>query len=92
LASDPWIRKFAQMWRQYHLEEPAAEQAIAEARRRWGSKGAVSVADEFIQSRLLVGELRGGRFWVRGRGSSWGAAFADADARAIRASRRRSDH
>jgi len=80
------------MWRQYHLEEPAAEEAIAEARRRWGPQGAVSVADQFLHSRLLVGELRSGRFWVRGRGSSWNAAFADADARVIQASRRRSVH
>jgi hypothetical protein len=80
------------MWREDHLEHGGVEAAIAEARRRWGSTGAVSVADLFPRSRLLVGELRGGRFWVRGRGSSWEAAFADADARAIRASRRKSAH
>jgi hypothetical protein len=80
------------MWPHYHLEEPAAEAAIAEARRRWGPEGAVSIADEFPRSRLLVGELRGGRFWVHGRGSTWQAAFADADARSIRASRRKSVH
>jgi hypothetical protein len=73
-----------------NLEDPAVEAAIAEARRRWGVTGAVSVADQFPRSRLLVGELRGGRFWIHGRGSSWPAAFADADARAVRASRRKS--
>ena len=71
-----------------HLEHLSAENAIAEARRRWGVVGAVSVADEYLRSRLLVGELRGGRFWIRGSGSSWEAAFADADARMIHASRR----
>ncbi len=80
------------MARPFHLEEPTAEAAVEEAHRRWGAKGAVSVADEFLQSRMLVGELRGGRFWVRGRGSTWQAAFADADARAIRASRRKAEH
>jgi hypothetical protein len=54
--------------------------------------GAVSVADQYLRSRLLVGELRGGRFWIRGRGSSWEAAFADADARMMRASRRMAMH
>ncbi len=78
------------MWRHSHLEQPAAEAAIAEARRRWGPNGAVSVADQYLQSRLLVGELCGGRFWVRGRGSTWQAAFADADARGVLASRRKS--
>jgi len=75
-----------------HLEDPASEAALAEARRRWGSRGAVSVDDQYPRARLLVGELRGGRFWVRGRGSTWQAAFADADARSIRASRRKSAH
>jgi len=74
------------------LESTATEAAIAEARRRWGPDGAVSVADLFERSRLLVGELRGGRFWIRGRGSTWDAAFADADARAVRASRRKKSH
>jgi hypothetical protein len=81
------------MWRQIHIEEePAAEEAIEEAHRRWGVAGAVSVADEYSRSRLLVGELHSGRFWIRGRGSSWKAAFADADARVIQASRRKSVH
>ena len=80
------------MIRPFHLEEPAAEAAVDEARRRWGPNGAVSVADEFLRSRMLVGELRGGRFWVRGRGATWQAAFADADARSIRASRRKAEH
>ena len=74
------------------LEHLSAERAIAEARGRWGPCGAVSVADEYRRSRLLVGELRGGRFWIRGRGASWEAAFADADARAVRASRRKAQH
>lgn len=79
------------MWTD-ELGQPETEAAIDEARRRWGPTGAVSVADQFRRSRLLVGELRGGRFWIRGRGSTWDAAFADADARAIRASRRKSAH
>ena len=74
------------------LSDPGAETAIAEARRRWGPTGAVSIADRYPQSRFLVGELRGGRFWVRGRGSSWKAAFADAEARLIEASRRKAAH
>jgi hypothetical protein len=80
------------MWPQDHLEHGETEAAIAEARRRWGPTGAVSIADEFALSRLLVGELRGGRFWIHGRGSSWQAAFADADARRVRGSRRKSAH
>jgi len=80
------------MLREDDLEHRSAETAIAEARRRWGPKGAVSVADQYRRSRLLVGELRDGRFWVRGRGSTWEAAFADADARVVRASRRKAPH
>ena len=72
------------------LDSLSTEAAIAEAQRRWGPTGAVSVADRFTHARLLVGELRGSRFWIHGRGSSWEAAFADADARAIRGSRRKS--
>src|ERR1700704_523473 len=71
------------------LDDSGVEAAIAEARRRWGPTGAISLADQFPRSRLLVGELRGGRFWIHGRGSSWKAAFVDADARVIRASRGR---
>jgi hypothetical protein len=70
-----------------------AEAAVAEAHRRWGERGAVSIADEWEQARCLVGELcqRPLRFCVHGRGSSWEAAFLDADARLLNASRRRSD-
>ena len=68
------------------------EDAIAESRRRWGPRGAISIADRFRRSRLLVGELRDGRFWIRGRGSTWEAAFADADAREANASRRQAAH
>jgi hypothetical protein len=68
------------------------EAAIAEAKRRWGPNGAISVADQYAHSRCLVGELRGGRFWILGRGSNWEAAFADADARPVKASRRRAAH
>lgn len=71
------------------LDPREAEAAIAEARRRWGPDGAVSIADLYPRSRLLVGELRGGRFWIHGRGATWAAAFADADARTVRASRRK---
>jgi hypothetical protein len=74
------------------LDSLSTEAAIAEARRRWGPDGAVSIADRFTYARLLVGELRGGRFWIRGRGSTWDAAFADADARVVRGSRRQSSH
>jgi hypothetical protein len=70
----------------------ATEAAIAEAQRRWGSAGAVSIADRYRRSRLLVGELRSGRFWIRGRGATWKAAFADADARLLDASRRTAAH
>ena len=78
-----------EMWSADGLDDPGLEAAIAEARRRWGPTGAISFADQFPRSRLLVGELRGGRFWIHGRGSTWKAAFADADARATRASRRK---
>jgi hypothetical protein len=74
------------------LDHRAADAAIAEARRRWGPAGAVSVADEFRRARRLVGVLRGGRFWIHGRGNTWEAAFADADARKVRASRRKAAH
>lgn len=67
---------------------PDYEEAIREARRRWGDCGAVSVNDQYMQSRFLVGELVGSRFWVRGRGRSFWAAFADADLRELEASRR----
>lgn len=80
------------MLREADLDHLSAAAAIAEARRRWGALGAISVADEYRRSRLLVGELRGGRFWIRGRGSTWEAAFADADARMLRASRRTAAH
>jgi len=72
------------------MDEQQAEAAIAEARRRWGACGAISVADQFSHARLLVGELRGSRFFIRGRGSTWPAAFADAEARDAHASRRMS--
>ena len=74
------------------LDPREADAAITEARRRWGRAGAVSIADLYPRSRLLVGELRGGRFWIHGRGASWAAAFADADARTLRASRRKASH
>ena len=74
------------------LDDLETESALAETRRRWGPSGAVSIADQYLQSRLLVGELHRGRFWIRGRGATWEAAFADADARAIRASRRKAAH
>lgn len=80
------------MLRETDLDHLSAASAIAEARRRWGAVGAISVADLYRRSRLLVGELRGGRFWIRGRGSTWEAAFADADARLLLASRRTAAH
>jgi len=69
------------------------EAAVAEARHRWGRGGAVSVADQWENARCLVGELwqHPLRFYVRGRGSTWEAAFLDADARLLHASRRQSD-
>lgn len=80
------------MLRELDPENPSAAAAIAEVRRRWGAVGAISVADQYQRSRRLVGELRGGRFRIRGRGSTWEAAFADADARILRASRRTAVH
>jgi len=80
------------MLRDEDIDPSSADAAIAEARRRWGPAGAISVADLYARSRLLVGELRGGRFWIHGRGATWTAAFADADARALRASRRKAAH
>ena len=71
------------------LEDFETEAALAEARRRWGPNGAVSFADQYRRSRLLVGELIGGRFFIRGRGSTWDRAFADADVRAVIQSRRK---
>jgi hypothetical protein len=64
------------------------ELAIAEAKRRWGPEGSVSFADNWPKARYLVGKLIGPRFIVCGRGSSFGAAFADADARPLAATRR----
>ena len=80
------------MLRELDLENLSADNAIAEAHRRWGAVDAISVAGEYQRSRRLVGELRGGRFWIRGRGSTWQAAFADADARILHASRRTAVH
>ena len=74
------------------LDRYEMEAALAEARRRWGPDGAISIDDEYLNSRFLVGELQRGRFWVRGRGSTWHAAFADADARLHAASRRKRMH
>ena len=69
------------------------ELAIAEAKRRWGPEGSVSFADNWPEARYLVGRLVGPRFIVCGRGSSFGAAFADADARRdIRRRRAIDDH
>lgn len=73
------------------LDDLDPEAALVEARRRWGVEGAISVADQFRRSRMLVGILKGGHFIVCGRGSTWPAAFADADARDARVSRRRSN-
>ena len=80
------------MLRDEDIDPRSADAAIAEARRRWGRTGAISVADLYARSRLLVGELRDGRFWIHGRGATWEAAFADADARVVRASRRKAAH
>jgi hypothetical protein len=74
------------------LDDLETEEAIAEAHRRFGPAGAVSIADQYSNSRMLVGELRGGRFWINGRGSSWRAAFADAEAREVDGSRRKAAH
>jgi hypothetical protein len=65
------------------------EEAIAEAHHRWGPAGAISISDQWQNARCLVGELRGSRFWIHGRGSTWTAAFADAEARGLSASRRK---
>jgi hypothetical protein len=75
-----------------YVDQLDEESAIAEAKRRWGPNGAISVADQYAHSRCLVGELRGGRFWILGRGSNWEAAFADSEARPVMGSRRRAVH
>jgi len=62
------------MLRDEDIDPRSADAAIAEARRRWGRTGAISVADLYARSRLLVGELRDGRFWIHGRGATWEAA------------------
>src|SRR5256885_14578556 len=49
------------MLRDEDIDPSSADAAIAEARRRWGRAGAISVADLYARSRLLVGELRDGR-------------------------------
>lgn len=67
------------------------DEALSEAKRRWGPRGSISLADEYRNARYLVGELIGRRFVVRGRGRSWETAFADADARLYSVSRRCSD-
>ena len=74
------------------LDDAEMEEALNEARRRWGPAGAISINDQYPRSRLLVGELRGSRFWIHGRGATWEAAFADADARTVAGSRRKAAH
>lgn len=64
---------------------------MAEARLRWGPKGGISIADNYLNARCLVGELQGGRFWIRGRGATWQAAFVDAEARNVGATRRHAE-
>ncbi|MHB8418823.1 MAG: hypothetical protein ACYDCL_12155 [Myxococcales bacterium] len=54
------------------------QQALDEARRRWGPDAVLSNGDERI-GRCLVGTFYGGRFRVKGIGESWEAAFEDAD-------------
>lgn len=70
------------------LDADSCALAVAEAKRRWGPDGSVSLADEWRNARYLVGKLVGRRFVVHGRGSSWQAAFDDADARMFAGSRR----
>lgn len=70
------------------LDVGPCETAVAEAKRRWGPGGSVSLADQWRNARYLVGELVGATFVVYGRGSSWAAAFDDADARLFSGSRR----
>lgn len=53
--------------------------ALAEARRRWGHFGYVWT----YRKTFKVGEWFGGKPWCEmGKGESYEAAFADADARA----------
>ncbi len=77
------------MFAAQQLESGPCESAIDEAKRRWGPAGSVSLADDWPEARFLVGAFAGGTFQVRGRGSSWSAAFADADARLFDCTRRR---
>lgn len=79
------------MFAAQRLTEPECEAAVAEAKRRWGHGGSISLADEYLNASYLVGELVGWRFVVRGRGRSWQTAFSDADARSYCVSRRCSD-
>jgi hypothetical protein len=51
------------------------DEALQEAKRRWGEKG-------FIRGdsgRYRVGKNSGGIFWVEGAGNSWQEAFRIAD-------------
>ncbi len=70
-------------------------QALAEARRRWGQKGAVEFKpDAPADFRCRVGYLYQdgafkGRLDRRGCGETWAAAFADAAALASRLKARR---
>jgi hypothetical protein len=82
------VHKLIAMYPGRHVQQEA-EDAIVEAQRRWGPTGAISISDQWQNARYLVGELRGSRFWIHGRGSTWAAAFVDAEARGLSASRRK---
>lgn len=74
------------------FQDAGRDEAMVEARLRWGPLGAISIADQYLKARCLVGELRGGRFWIQGRGATWQAAFVDAEARSLGATRRHAEH
>jgi hypothetical protein len=58
------------------------EEALREARRRWGASGAVQSQEPTWQTnwyRFAVGQRLGQGFRTWGQGDSWEEAFADAD-------------
>lgn len=64
------------------------QQAIAEAKTRWGSQAIVSIQTSMlvsspdpIENTCIVGVLSGSDIHIHGMGHSWKEAFADADNR-----------
>lgn len=62
------------------------DEAMLQARRRWGDRGVVEVTftgyvlDGKVSYRYAVGDAAGGHSWnVQGQGETWEAAFEQAD-------------